>query len=84
MIKFINNTTKLRENKEEILDANTIINDQMNSVIKGIKSKIELISSEHEAEVTLSGKITDFKAVIESESDETSNIIRDLIKNYQS
>ena len=84
MIKFTNNTTKLRENKKEILDANSIINDQMISVIKGIKSKLESISSEHDAEVTLSGKITDFKAVIESKSDETSNIIRDLIKNYQS
>jgi hypothetical protein len=55
----------------------------MHSVIRGIKSKIESISSEHDAEVTLSGKITDFKAVIESESDETSDIIQDLIKNHQ-
>jgi hypothetical protein len=84
MIKFTNSTKKLRENKKEILDGNSIINDQMNGIIKGIKAEIESISSEHDAEVTLSGEITDFKAIIESESDETSNIIRDLIKNYQS
>jgi predicted transcriptional regulator len=83
MIKFTNNTKKLRENKKEILDANSIINEQMNNLIKVIKSKIESISSEHDAEVTLSGEITNFKFIIESENDETSSIIRDLIKNHQ-
>jgi predicted transcriptional regulator len=83
MIKFTNNTKKVRENKKEILDANSILNEQMNNLIKAIKSRIESISSEHDAEVTLSGEITDFNLIIESESDETSKIIRDLIKNHQ-
>ena len=83
MIKFTNNTKKVRENKKEILAANSILNEQMNNLIKAIKSRIESISSEHDAEVTLSGEITDFNLIIESESDETSKIIRDLIKNHQ-
>ena len=57
MINFRNNTTKLRENKKDFLDANSIINEQMNEVVKGIKSKLNTISSQHDAEVTLTGKI---------------------------
>lgn len=45
MINFRNNTTKLRENKKDFLDANSIINEQMNEVIKEIKSKLNSISS---------------------------------------
>ena len=82
MINFRNNTTKLRENKNEILDANSIINEQMNKIIKGIKSKINSISSEHDAEVTLSGKIDKFTLNVKSESTESANIIEKLVNDY--
>jgi len=82
MINFRNNTTKLRENKNEILDANSIINEQMNEIIKGIKSKINSISSEHDAEVTLNGKIDKFTLNVKSESTESANIIEKLVNDY--
>ncbi len=82
MIKFTNNTTKLRENKKDFLDMNSIVNKQMNEVIKGIKSKLNSISSEHDAEVTLTGKIDKFSLNINSESTETVNIIEKLVNDY--
>jgi predicted transcriptional regulator len=82
MIKFTNNTTKLRENKKDFLDMNPIVNEQMNEVIKGIKSKLNSISSEHEAEVTLTGKIDNSSLNVKSESTETVNIIEKLVNDY--
>ena len=82
MINFRNNTTKLRENKKDFLDANSIINEQMNEVIKEIKSKLNSISSEHDAEVTLTGKIDKFTLSVKSESTESANTIEKLINDY--
>jgi hypothetical protein len=82
MINFRNNTTKLRENKKDFLDANSIINEQMNEVIKGIKSKLNSISSKHDAEVTLTGKIDKFTLSVNSESTESANISEKLVNDY--
>ena len=82
MINFRNNTTKLRENKKDFLDANSIINEQMNEVVKGIKSKLNTISSQHDAEVTLTGKIDKFTLSVKSESDESANTIKKLVNDY--
>jgi predicted RNA-binding protein Jag len=82
MIKFTNNTTKLRENKKDFLDMNSIVNEQMNEVIKGIKSKLNSISSEHDAEVTLNGKIDKFTLNVKSESTKSANIIEKLVNDY--
>ncbi len=82
MIKVTNNTVKLRENKKELLDMNSIVNEQMNEVISEIKTKLNNISSQHDAEVVLSGKIDEFELTINSESTETVNIIESLINDY--
>ncbi|WP_165734378.1 hypothetical protein [Polaribacter sp. 20A6] len=82
MIKFINNTTKLKENKKDFLDMNSIVNEQMNEVINKIKFKLNSLTSEHEAEVTLSGKIDKFDLTINSESNKTVSIIEKLINDY--
>ena len=82
MIRIINNTIKLKENKKDFLDMNSIVNKQMDEVINKIKSKLNSLTSEHEAEVTLFGKIYEFNLIIKSESDETVSIIEKLIKDY--
>ena len=82
MIKVLNNTTKLKENNKDILDMNSIINKQMGEVITEIKSKLNSITSEHEAEVILYGKIDKFNLNVISESDETINVIEKLINDY--
>jgi len=82
MITFKDKTTKLKEDKKSLLDANSIINEQMKEVINGIKKEINKISSSHDAEVTLSGRIDKFELNIKSDSDESANIIQDLINNY--
>ena len=82
MIKFYNNTKMLRENKKDFLDMNSIVNEQMNGVIKKIKSKLNSISSEHDAEITLSGKIDKFNLSVKSESNETVSIIERMINDF--
>ncbi|WP_341220328.1 hypothetical protein [Polaribacter atrinae] len=82
MIQFIDNTIKLRENKNELLDMNSIVNNQMDEVIGEIQSKLILISSDHDAEVTLIGKKDEFTLNIQSENTETVKLIEELVNDY--
>lgn len=82
MITIKNNTVKLTENKKELLDTNSMVNEQMNEVIKKITSKLKSISSKHDAVVTFSGKINNININIKSESDESVKEIESLIDTY--
>jgi hypothetical protein len=82
MIKFVDNTTKLRENKNEFLDMNSIVNKQMGEVISEIQSKLILISSDHDADVTLIGKKDEFTLNIQSENTESVKLIEELVNDY--
>lgn len=82
MIKFVNKTTKLKVDKKSIIDANEIINDQMNRVIKEIHNRLKKLSSNHEATVTLTGKIDKFVLSVDSESDDTVNLIQQTVNDY--
>jgi ABC-type molybdenum transport system ATPase subunit/photorepair protein PhrA len=80
MIKFKNNTTKLKEIKNDFSDLSPEINKIMGGVINEIKSKLE--SSEHNAEVVLTGKVDAIKLSVKSESSESANILEKLIGDY--
>lgn len=82
MIKFKDNTIKLKEDKNALLDANSIVNEQMKDIINGLKKEINKISSKHDAEIILSSRIDKFELKIKSESDESTNTIQDLINKY--
>jgi transcriptional regulator of heat shock response len=82
MIKFKNNTTKLKEIKNDFSDLSPEINKIMGGVINEIKSKLESISSEHKAEVVLTGKVDAIKLSVKSESSESANILEKLIGDY--
>jgi hypothetical protein len=82
MIQLIDNTIKLRENKNELLDMNSIVNNQMDEVISKIQSKLILISSDHDAEVTLNGKKNEFTLNIKSENTESVKLIEGLVNDY--
>ncbi|ANH61357.1 hypothetical protein [Dokdonia donghaensis] len=82
MIKFLNKTTKLKVDKKALIDANDIINGQMDGVIKEIKNRVNKLSNNHNATVTLSGKINDFVLSVDTESDETATLIEQVVNDY--
>ena len=81
MIKIIDTTTKLRENKRELIDKNAIINETMSDLIVSIKKEINKISNKYDATVSVSGKIDKPKFSIKGD-DETASVIQSLIDNY--
>lgn len=82
MINFKDNTKNLKQDKKALIDTNSIVNEQMKNVINGIKNEIKKISHKHDAEIILSGRIDKFDLKIKSESNESVNIIQDLINKY--
>ncbi|MCH3881266.1 MULTISPECIES: hypothetical protein [Tenacibaculum] len=82
MIQFIDNTIKLKKNKNEFLDINSILNNQMDEVISEIQSKLTLISSDHDAEIILTGKKDNFSLKIQSENTESVKLIEELVNDY--
>ena len=81
MIHIQNKVKKLRENRNELLDANTIINEQIENIIKEITQKLKRLSSEHEAEVIITGTSEKMNFSINSESDETVSKIEKLLND---
>ncbi|MBO3116586.1 hypothetical protein J4050_07505 [Winogradskyella sp. DF17] len=82
MIIVKNQTVKLRENKKELLDTNSIINEQMLSIIKKITLKLKSISPKHDATVIFSGKIDNINVDIKSDSEKSVTAIESLINDY--
>lgn len=82
MIKFTNKTTRLKENKNELLDSNSLFNEQMDEIINDITKKIKPISEKHNAEVTITGNINNLSFNVESENKESANIIENIINSY--
>lgn len=82
MIKFENKTVKLKEDKNNFLDLSPETNKIIGSIINEIDSKLKSISSEHNAVVTLSGKIDKISFSVKSESTESANIIEKLVNDY--
>ena len=79
MIHIQNKVKKLRENRNELLDANTIINEQIDNVIKEITQKLKRLGSEHEAEVIITGTSEKMNFSINSESDKTVSKIEKIL-----
>jgi hypothetical protein len=82
MIKTTNNTTKLKEKKDDILDANSLFNEQLVEIISEIKTKLNVISFKHNAEVIFAGNINELNVKVKSENKESVKIIENLINDY--
>lgn len=83
MITIVNNVKKLREDKKAFIDANAIINEQIDSIIKDITQKIKRINSTHNAKVTISGDTKSFSFKIESDDDSTIKSIQAVLDKHR-
>jgi regulator of replication initiation timing len=78
MITVINNVKKLKEDKNSLIDANAIINEEVESLIKDLTKKIKTINSSHNAKVIINGNVEKFSFNIDSNDEKTIKIIEDI------
>lgn len=83
MITVVNNVKKIREDKKAFIDANAIMNEQIDSIIKDITQKIKRINSTHNAKVMISGDTKNFSFNIDSEDETTTKLIQDVLNKYR-
>lgn len=83
MITITNNVKKLKENKKAIIDGNTIINEQIESLINDLSRKIKKIDSSHNAIVVVIGDVKNFSFNIESEDENTIKLIQDVLNTLK-
>ncbi|MBF4518668.1 hypothetical protein IRZ71_20120 [Flavobacterium sp. ANB] len=79
MITIVNNVKKLKENPKSFIDANAIINEQIQLIIKDLTQKIKRINSPHDAKVVISGDSKGFSLNIDSEDEETIKLIQNVL-----
>jgi hypothetical protein len=82
MIKITNQTTKIKEDINDILDISSETNGIMQGIINNIKSELNKISSEHNAVVIFSGQLDKIKVSVKSENTESAEIIEKLVTDY--
>ncbi|MFB9076424.1 hypothetical protein ACFFLS_24425 [Flavobacterium procerum] len=83
MITVVNNVKKLKENPKLFIDANAIMNDQVQTIIKDITQKIKRVSTPHNAKVVINGDSKGFTFTIDSEDDETIKLIEDVLNKLR-
>jgi hypothetical protein len=81
MIKFTNNTTKLKVDKNDPFDLSEDVNNIAIEEIEKVKNVLSKISQNHEAVVIFSGKLGNVEISVNSESDNSFKIIQDLIQS---
>jgi hypothetical protein len=83
MITVINNVKKLKEDKNSLIDANAIINEEVESLIKDLTKKIKTINSSHNAKVIINGNVEKFSFNIDSNDEKTIKIIEDILNRLK-
>lgn len=83
MITIVNNVKKLREDKKAFIDANAIMNEQIDNIIKDISQKIKRINTSKSAKVTINGDTKNFSFNIDCEDESTIKSIQSVLNNYR-
>lgn len=83
MITVVNNVKKLREDKKAFIDANAIMNEQIESIVKDITQKIKRINSTQNAKVIINGDAKGLSFNIDSEDENIIKLIQSVLSNYR-
>ena len=80
MIKIINNVKLLKVNKNEILDLNSILNENFFKILLYIKEQLKSIKFKSEAIIYVNGTTDNYSFIIKHEDQEIINLIESIIE----
>lgn len=80
MIKVINNVKLLKVNKNELLDLNSILNENFSEILLYIEEQLKSIKFKSEAIIYVNGTTDNYSFTIKNEDQETINLIESVIE----
>jgi hypothetical protein len=80
MIKIINNVKLLKVNKNEILDLNSILNENFSEILLYIKEQLKSIKFKSETIIYVNGTTDNYSFMVKHEDQKTINLIESIIE----
>ena len=80
MITIINNVKLLCETPNNLIDLNSILNQEFSNTLIYIEEQLRLFKAENQAEIIINGTTDNYSFIIKSEDEATTNLIQSIIK----
>jgi hypothetical protein len=81
MVKIINKVEHLKENKNNLIDMNSIINEVFDNILSSLNSQLNSGIIKNKAQITVIGTPEKYSFQIISEDEVTIKTIENLIEN---
>ena len=80
MITIINNVKLLSETPNNLIDLNSILNQEFSNTLIYIEEQLRLFKAENQAEIIINGTTDNYSFIIKSEDEATTNLIQSIIE----
>ena len=80
MITIINNVKLLSETPNNLIDLNSILNQEFSNTLIFIQEQLKLFKTENQAEIIINGTSDSYSFIIKSEDEATTNLIQSIIE----
>ncbi len=80
MITIINNVKLLSETPNNLIDLNSILNQEFSKTLIYIEEQLRLFKAENQAEIIINGTTDNYSFIIKSEDEATTNLIQSIIE----
>ena len=80
MITIINNVKLLCETPNNLIDLNSILNQEFSKTLIYIEEQLRLFKAENQAEIIINGTTDNYSFIIKSEDEATTNLIQSIIE----
>ena len=80
MITIINNVKLLSETPNNLIDLNSILNQEFSNTLIYIQEQLKLFKVENQVEIIINGTTDNYSFIIKSEDEATTNLIQSIIE----
>ena len=80
MITIINNVKLLCETPNNLIDLNSILNQEFSNTLIFIQEQLKLFKVENQVEIIINGTTDSYSFIIKSEDEATTNLIQSIIE----
>ena len=79
-ITIVNNVKLLNETSNNLLDLNSILNQEFSNTLIFIQEQLKLFKVENQVEIIINGTTDSYSFIIKSEDEATTNLIQSIIE----
>ena len=79
-ITIVNNVKLLSETPNNLIDLNSILNQEFSNTLIYIQEQLKLFKTENQVEIIINGTSDSYSFIIKSEDEATINLIQSIIE----